>query len=116
MRKKIFRVSLIILLLTVAFNVSGKEDNSFTDESGSRITVKEPFKRIISLYGAHTENLFSLGLDLEIIGVSENEAYPPMRSILQWGMNGTHTIRRQKEFLKEEFPLISNKGITCKCM
>jgi ABC-type Fe3+-hydroxamate transport system, periplasmic component len=77
MKKRIFGV-LVILVLAAASFVSGKgEDNSFVDESGSRITVKKPFRRIISLYGAHTENLFSLGLDREIIGVSENEAYPP---------------------------------------
>lgn len=48
-----------------------------TDPSGNRITVEKPFKRIISLYAAHTENLFSLGLDKEIIGVSADEAFPP---------------------------------------
>ncbi len=32
--------------------------------------------RIISLYPAHTENLFSLGLNKEIIGVSKDETYP----------------------------------------
>lgn len=48
-----------------------------TDQAGRRILVSRPFKRIISLYGAHTENLFQLGLDREIIGVSRNEAYPP---------------------------------------
>ena len=51
--------------------------NILVDQSGNRIVVKKPFKRIISLYGAHTENLFSLGLDKEIIGVSKSEAYPP---------------------------------------
>ena len=76
MKKKIFSVSAIILLLAVAFNASGKM-NTFIDRSGREITVEKPFKRIISLYGAHTENLFSLGLDMEIIGVSRNEAYPP---------------------------------------
>ena len=46
------------------------------DQGGRHITVHKPFHRIISLYGAHTENLFSLGLDQEIIGVSRNEVYP----------------------------------------
>ena len=46
------------------------------DQTGRQITVNKPFSRIISLYGAHTENLFSLGLDQEIIGVSRNEIYP----------------------------------------
>ncbi|MDM8539248.1 ABC transporter substrate-binding protein [Desulfobacterales bacterium HSG17] len=50
---------------------------TITDRSGNEIKVDKPFKRIISLYGAHTENLFSLGLDKEIIGVSKNESYPP---------------------------------------
>jgi len=49
----------------------------FTDQSGKRTVVEKPFKRIISLYAAHTENLFSLGLDREIIGVSPGEVFPP---------------------------------------
>jgi len=47
------------------------------DRATNRIIVKKPCTRIISLYGAHTENLFSLGLDPEIIGVSKKESYPP---------------------------------------
>ena len=46
------------------------------DLGGRRIAVKRPYRRIISLYGAHTENLFSLGLSAEIIGVGRHEAYP----------------------------------------
>ena len=46
------------------------------DQSGRKIVVDEPYRRIISLYGAHTENLFSLGLDREIIGVTRHESYP----------------------------------------
>ncbi len=53
------------------------ESKSFIDHSGHRIVVKKPCQKIISLYGAHTENLFSLGLDREIIGVSRHEIYPP---------------------------------------
>ena len=51
--------------------------NVVRDQAGRKIEVKKPFKRIISLYGAHTENLFALGLDKEIIGVSTHEVYPP---------------------------------------
>jgi iron complex transport system substrate-binding protein len=47
------------------------------DDKGRKIHVKQPFKRIISLYGAHTENLFHLGLESEIIGVSVNDKFPP---------------------------------------
>ena len=47
------------------------------DDLGREVRLKEPAKRIISLYTAHTENLFSLGLNAEIIGVSGSESYPP---------------------------------------
>ena len=50
---------------------------TIVDAAGKKVTVSPPYTRIISLYGAHTENLFSLGLDKEIIGVSRHEAYPP---------------------------------------
>jgi ABC-type Fe3+-hydroxamate transport system substrate-binding protein len=46
------------------------------DQGGRQIRVKRPFARIISLYGAHTENLFSLGLGNEIIGVAPHEDFP----------------------------------------
>ena len=52
-------------------------DHTIGDQAGRTIVVKKPFRRIISLYGAHTENLFALGLDTEIIGVSPHEKYPP---------------------------------------
>jgi iron complex transport system substrate-binding protein len=47
------------------------------DDNGRKIHVEQPFSRIISLYGAHTENLFHLGLEKEIIGVSVNDRFPP---------------------------------------
>jgi iron complex transport system substrate-binding protein len=47
------------------------------DSSGRKITVYRPFNRVISLYGAHTENLFALGGQGLIIGVSPHEDYPP---------------------------------------
>ncbi|GBC59107.1 peptide ABC transporter substrate-binding protein [Desulfonema ishimotonii] len=50
---------------------------TFTDRSGHEIEIRSPFKRIISLYAAHTENLFALGLDEEIIGVTPYEVWPP---------------------------------------
>ncbi|OGR25181.1 MAG: peptide ABC transporter substrate-binding protein [Desulfobacterales bacterium RIFOXYA12_FULL_46_15] len=46
------------------------------DHHQRRIDFDKPFKRIISLYGAHTENLFSLGLENQIIGVSHNDLFP----------------------------------------
>lgn len=48
-----------------------------TDSEGKVIKMQKAAERIISLYSAHTENLFSLGLDREIIGVGSSDVYPP---------------------------------------
>lgn len=83
MNKKIIQTLILMLALIctgliVSAPSARAETKMFIDQSGNRIVIKKPFKRIISLYGAHTENLFSLGLDKEIIGVSKHEAYPPL--------------------------------------
>ncbi len=49
---------------------------TLTDDGNRQIVFDKPFQRIISLYGAHTENLYYLGLDEQILGVSINDAYP----------------------------------------
>ncbi len=36
-----------------------------------------PYKRIISLYPAHSENLTALGLEQELIGIAVSDTYPP---------------------------------------
>lgn len=81
-----FKALLILFLVALSSVAHADEKPSFfradqtgfiVDQAGRRIDVRHPFKRIISLYGGHTENLFSLGLDAEIIGVSRNEVYPP---------------------------------------
>ncbi|MCD6294165.1 MAG: ABC transporter substrate-binding protein [Deltaproteobacteria bacterium] len=76
MKKRILSVFALILFLAPGINASGRT-KGFIDRSGNKIVIEIPFKRIISLYGAHSENLFSHGLDEEITGVSKNEAYPP---------------------------------------
>jgi iron complex transport system substrate-binding protein len=75
--KRILALPLIGLFLFAVSLPSTVEAASFIDQSGHTVVIKRPFNRIISLYPAHTENLFFLGLHKEIIGVSENEAYPP---------------------------------------
>jgi len=82
---KAFRglIIIVFLMLFMAVSLSWAAESGLADSkiiidrSGSRIIVKKPLRKIISLYGAHTENLFSLGLDAEIIGVSKKESYPP---------------------------------------
>jgi len=85
-RTQLFLVLALIILpawpaAAYAAGVEGRLEipNSVTvvDQAGRRIDVSKPFERIISLYGAHTENLFSLGLTDEIIGVSPHEDFPP---------------------------------------
>jgi len=78
-----YRSAILAILLWILSGSAGadgqagnQDPNLVIDQSGRRITVEKPYKRIISLYGAHTENLFSLGLDKEIIGVSRHESYP----------------------------------------
>lgn len=58
-------------------HASAGQSRIFTDLSGEQFEITKPFKRIISLYAAHSENLFDLGLDKEIIGVTPYEVYPP---------------------------------------
>ena len=72
MRRSLCSVLMFFFCLAGAANAA-----TVTDAAGRVIEVEKPFVRIISLYAAHTENLFSLGLDAEIIGVSKSEDYPP---------------------------------------
>lgn len=68
---------LLLVWAALLLPLDGLHAAVVVDRSGRRIEVGMPFCRIISLYGAHTENLFALGLDEEIIGVGRNENYPP---------------------------------------
>lgn len=53
---------------------------TFQDSEGKTVTVVRPYTRIISLYPAHTENLVSLGLGTEIIGIEgEDDDLPQLR-------------------------------------
>lgn len=55
---------------------SADAGEGFVDDCGRVAAADQPARRIISLYSAHTENLFALGLDEEVIGVGRNEQYP----------------------------------------
>lgn len=64
---------------TVPYTVSATTANTeikFIDDSGKEIVLSSPAKKIVSLYSVHTENLFSLGLNEEIIGVGTSDSYP----------------------------------------
>ena len=65
------------IILFIIFIVSLKcSAVTLTDKKGRTIIFEKPFTRIISLYGAHTENLYHLGLEDIIVGVSINDMFP----------------------------------------
>ena len=78
---KHIRTILLVALIVLGCSTAGLAETlypvTFTDDLGKEITVKAPATRIISFYSAHTENLFALGLDEEIIGVGTYDIYPP---------------------------------------
>lgn len=67
---------LIALLLTGAAQAGENAEIRFIDARGKEIVMEKPAERIISLYSAHTENLFALGAGERLIGVSNSEVYP----------------------------------------
>lgn len=81
--KKIAFCVIAVLLLTALPGCTasrpGNQDGKIriTDDLGKTTVMEKPATRIISFYTAHTENLFSLGLNEEIIGVYATETYPP---------------------------------------
>ncbi|MFP4475310.1 MAG: ABC transporter substrate-binding protein [Desulfatibacillaceae bacterium] len=69
-------VAAVLAPIAAAADIALLPDNAVRDSAGRIIKVEKPFSRIISLYGAHTENLFSLGLDEEVIGVARGDDHP----------------------------------------
>ncbi len=63
-----------LILWSATPAVADLDDFTVQDQAGRLIQTQTPFTRIISLYGAHTRNLKSLGLDNEIIGVCPNDS------------------------------------------
>jgi iron complex transport system substrate-binding protein len=80
------------LLLVVLFMVSGYHPASaatLVDQDENQVAYSAPFKRIISLYPAHTENLLALGLDQELIGITTGDEAPAPRGRAQFSANDT---------------------------
>lgn len=73
MPRCVFYLLIVISLLNLPVNAVAQE---FVDDNDRVIRFDRPFSRIISLYPAHTENLFSLGLSSEIIGVASGDDFP----------------------------------------
>lgn len=49
---------------------------SIKDDMGNSVTIEKQPKKIVSLLPSTTETLFALGLDQEIVGVSDYDNYP----------------------------------------
>ncbi len=55
---------------------------SFVDDDGCTINMDKPAEKIISLYSAHTENLYYLGVGDKVIGGYKTCVYPPEAAFL----------------------------------
>ena len=75
---KTFLFSLLFAIFLATPLISyAKDAPSFVDSDGTAIFCTHPYKRIISLYPAHTTNLIALGLQKKIIAVGKNDEQIP---------------------------------------
>ncbi len=74
---KYIGIALLFIFLMFPSWVLSKDIPVVRDNAGRKIHVEHPYKRIISLYGAHTVNLISLGLRDEIVGISRADRRIP---------------------------------------
>ncbi len=82
--KQFLGVSLFLFLF---FSVA-RAEIAIVDDRGKEISLKQPPKRIVSLYGALTETVAFLGKCEAIVGVTAHENYPPC--VLKKTKVGTH--------------------------
>lgn len=82
MKKTLHIIVALAALLLMIPSAAAKEEITFTDARGKEITLDEPAQRIISLYSAHTENLYALGAGDRLIGGSNSEVYPEEATLL----------------------------------
>lgn len=80
MMKKFSALALLCLLLFMG--AAQADEIRFTDARGKEIILEKPAQRIISLYSAHTENLYALGAGDALIGGSNSEVYPEEATLL----------------------------------
>jgi iron complex transport system substrate-binding protein len=68
---------IIPLVALLAASAAHGSPSEITDRAGRRVVIDRPFTRIISLYGAHTENIYALGAATSLAGVSRHDDFPP---------------------------------------
>lgn len=65
--------------VTIGGTSSGTEiidEKSFIDDVGNYITIEKPCKKIISLFDEHTENLYYIGAEDCLTGISDTSTFP----------------------------------------
>jgi iron complex transport system substrate-binding protein len=82
--KSMLAIACCLLLIAAAALADGSQGGSggpiptpLTDAAGRAVSLAQPFTRIISLYGAHTENLLALGAGGVVIGVTRHDTEFP---------------------------------------
>ncbi len=70
-------LAVLVMAAAVPRSLAAQPVPRVTDQAGRTVAVARPFTRIISLYGAHTENLFALGAGAAVIGVARSDRFPP---------------------------------------
>lgn len=93
-------------------SAAGNAAIQFTDDDGREIKLDAPCSRIISLYSAHTENLYEIGAGDKLIGVYNSSIYPPeVTSLPSYDYKGDpeQVIAAQPDLVLI-LPLISRKA------
>jgi len=67
----------LALLFALAPSVSSSQEPVVSDDYGSTLVVKKPFQRVISLTPSVTEDIYSLGAQDQLVGVTTYCDYPP---------------------------------------
>jgi len=87
LKKTLCRLLLALLIAGSGYHLAFAA--TLVDQDGQTLPYGVPFKRIISLYPAHTENLLGLGLDQELIGIAAGDEAPVLLGRAQFSANDT---------------------------
>jgi iron complex transport system substrate-binding protein len=83
-----FYILWLLVLVLLSSPVRGTAEVQVTDDLGRVITLREPAKRIISLYGAYSEIIFAIGAGDSLVARTRADKFPP--AILDKPSVGTH--------------------------
>ncbi|MFO7820285.1 MAG: cobalamin-binding protein [Halanaerobacter sp.] len=76
MRNKLVVIIIVCSLLIPGLALASDYPLEVTDDLDKQITIQQQPTRIISLAPSHTETLFALGLDENLVGVTKQANYP----------------------------------------